>query len=99
MKEKLITLREVSEGLGILEKEVIDLAHKKKIPSYLIGGEFLRFPKEEISQLRAKIQKEYNVLVQSPSIREKVSTFLYFNDFYILSFLVIAALLGIIVFT
>ncbi|MBN2120156.1 MAG: helix-turn-helix domain-containing protein [Candidatus Omnitrophica bacterium] len=99
MAEKLITIREASEILGILEKDVIDLAKKKRIPSYLIGGEFLRFPREDIHQLKEKIQKEFNVLTTTVSFGEKVYNLFHFNDFYIISFLAIAILLGVILFT
>ncbi len=99
MKEKLITIREVSQILGITEKEVIDLAKRKKIPSYLIGGEFLRFPKEEIFKLKEKIQKEFNISEKTIPFREKLYNFFYFNDFYIISFLIILVLLGVILFT
>lgn len=99
MAEKLITVREASEILGILDKDVIELARKEKLPSYLVGGEFLRFPKDEILKLRDKIQRQYNVLTISPSFRENIYNFFYFKDFYIISFLIIAILLGIILFT
>ena len=98
MGEKLITVREASQLLGILEKDVIELAKKRKIPSYHVGGEFLRFPKEEIYLLKDKIQKEFNVMVEKPSVKENIYNFFYFNDFYIISFLVIAILLGVILF-
>ena len=99
MAGKLITIREASQLLGILEKEVIELAKKRKIPSYLIGGEFLRFPREEILQLKGVIQKEFNVTTTSPTTGEKVYNLFHFNDFYIISFLLIAILIGIILFT
>lgn len=99
MRERLITIREVSQILGISEKEVIELAEKKKIPSYLIGGEFLRFPQEEIIKLKEKIQKELNISERIIPFKERIYNFFYFNDFYIISFLIILVLLGIILFT
>ena len=99
MAEKLITIREASELLGILEKEVIDLAKKRKIPSYLVGGEFLRFPRDEILGLKTGIQKEYNVMTTKVTASERIYNLFHFNDFYIISFLVIAILVGIILFT
>ncbi len=99
MKEKLITVRESSQILGILEKDVIDLAKKGKIPSYYVGREFLRFPKEDILNLKEHIQADFNVLSEQPTFRERLYEFFYFNDFYIISFLIIAALLGLIIFT
>lgn len=97
MKEKLITVRETSQILGVSEKDVIELAKKGKVPSYFVGKEFLRFPKEEIVKLKDKIQEEFDVFSEWPSFTEKIYDFFYFNDFYILSFLVVGILLGIIV--
>ena len=99
MKEKLITIRETAQILGLTEKEVIDLAKKKKIPSYLIGGEFLRFSQEEIVKHKDRIQREYNIQERKIPFKEKLYNFFYFNDFYIISFLIILVLLGIILFT
>ena len=99
IKEKLITVREASQMLGILEKDVIDLAKKGKIPSYYVGREFLRFPREDILSIKDKIQADFNVLSKQPALRERLYDFFYFNDFYIVSFLIIAILLGMIVLT
>ena len=99
MSEKLFTVREASEVLGIIEKEVIELAKKGKIPSYRLGGEFLRFPKEDIFNLKTRIKKEFNLSDDTAGFREKTYNFFYFNDFYIISFLVIAVLLGVILLT
>ena len=99
MAEKLITIREASQVLGILEKEVIELAKKRKIPSYLLGGEFLRFSRDEILRLKNTIHKEFNVATTSVSAGEKIYNLFHFNDFYIISSLIIAILVGIILFT
>lgn len=99
MAEKLITVREVSQILGILERDVIELARKKAIPSYHVGGEFLRFPRDEVHHLKDKIQKQFNILSETPPLRENIYNFFYFNDFFIISFLIAAILLGVIIFT
>jgi len=97
-EEKLLTVRDVSIILGISEKEVVDLAESGKIPAYKVGGVYLRFKKEQVQDFRksthpvshkAKISKKYPV-------RDKISDFFYFNDFYILSILIIILLLTII---
>lgn len=91
MRERLLTTREVSQLLGISEKEVIDLANQGEIPAYRVGGEFLRFRREEILKIRTKFKK-----VSSYSWREKISDFFYFNDFYIISLVLISLLLWVI---
>ena len=97
MKEKLITIREVSEILGISEKEIIDLAKKDLLPHYWVGGEFLRFRKDEILKHKKDIQKKFNIKRYKVPLKEKIIDFLYFNDFYILSGILIAVLIWLII--
>ncbi|MCM8774196.1 MAG: helix-turn-helix domain-containing protein [Candidatus Omnitrophica bacterium] len=96
MKEKLLTTREVSQILGISEKEIIDLANANKIPHFKVANEFLRFKKEDILRIKKDIQKKFNVRRDRISWEEKIREFLYFNDFYIISALIILILLYII---
>ena len=91
MADKLLTVREASLVLGLTEKEIIDLVEAGKIPAYKIAGEFLRFRVDQIHQLKSKFkptgkQKQY-------SSRENLIDFFYYNDFYILSVIVIAFIL------
>jgi excisionase family DNA binding protein len=98
MKEKLITVRETSQILNMSEKEIIELAKKGKIPSYFVGKEFLRFPSLEIENLKDKIQDEFNVLLEKPTPSEQIQDFFYFNDFYIVSFIIVGFLVSVIIF-
>ena len=93
MKEKLLTTREVSRILGISEKDVIYLTEAGKIPHFKIAGEFLRFNKDSIINLKKEIQRKFNIHNESASIIDRLRDFFYFNDFYIVSFLVIVVLL------
>jgi len=52
IKEKLVTTREASNLLGISEKEIIELAHTNLIPHFKLGGEFLRFKKEDLIKIK-----------------------------------------------
>jgi len=99
-EEKLLTVRDVAAILGISEKEVLDLSENGSIPAYKVGGVYLRFRSDQIEAFRrsfkaaggssrSKITGEY-------SLREKISDFFYFNDFYILSALLILLILLII---
>ncbi len=96
LEKKLLTTREVSQILGILEKEVIELAQEGKLPYYKVAGEFLRFKKEDILKVKKGIQRKFKVEQRYPSWREKVSDFFYFNDFYIISGVIIVILLWFI---
>lgn len=97
-EEKLLTIREVAQMLGISEKEVIELSESGKIPAYKIGGVYLRFKREQVEGLK----RSYNPLSAKASVSEKISfkdkisDFFYFNDFYIVSALIIIFILFLI---
>jgi len=96
--EKLLTIRDVSVILGISEKEVMNLAESGAIPAYKVGGVYLRFKREQIDQFK-QAHRQYlskGKAAESYSAGEKLSDFLYFNDFYILSALIIIFILAII---
>jgi len=93
MKEKLLTTREVSHILGLTEQEVIDLANTNLLPSFKVAGEFLRFRKEEIFKVKETIKHKYNLPEKKHRLKDTLREFLYFNDFYIVSALVIVVLL------
>lgn len=96
MKERLFTTREVSHTLGISEKDVIDLANKNIIPHFKVAGEFLRFKKEDILKVKPAIKKKYNIPEKKDRSLEQVKEFIYFNDFYLVSAVIIVVLLWVI---
>jgi excisionase family DNA binding protein len=97
--EKLLTIREVALVLGIGEKEVIELAEKGIIPAYKVAGVYLRFKKEQVEGLKDKLKDKlvafgYNLENKNNyTFWERVNDFFYFNDFYILSFLILLLML------
>lgn len=118
MPEKLLTIREVAEHLGVSEDEVKRLVDIGEIPAYRIGGTFLRFRKEQLDAIRSEIssieeaepeharpapvsevKEAYASTDYDYTAAEKVRDFFYFNDFYILSFIIITVLLYIILRT
>lgn len=129
MPEKLLTIREVADYLGVSEEEVKRLVDIGEIPAYKIGGTFLRFRKEQIDAVKLEIsaiekkpedsakfvldskgkvthpytdleretkRKEPVTRQYDYSLTERVKDFLYFNDYYILSFIMTLILLYII---
>jgi excisionase family DNA binding protein len=106
-----LTVREVSLILGISEKEVIDLAESGAIPAYKVGGVYLRFKREQIEEFKKSFRRTLSDKnITSPtrslasrdfmshkySFKDMVSDFFYFNDFYILSILLILLMLILI---
>ncbi len=96
MKEKLLTTREVSQVLGLSEKEVIELANANLLPHFKIEGSFLRFKQSDILRLKEEIKHKYNLPEKKISFSERLKEFFYFNDFYIASTLIIALFLWLI---
>lgn len=100
-EEKLLTIRDVSLILGVSEKEVIGLAESGAIPAYKIGGVYLRFKREQIegfkkSFLAAKQyhgKKPLHPPLQKYAFSDRVKDFIYFNDFYIVSGILILLIL------
>ena len=97
-EEKLLTVREVSLVLNISEKEVMDLAQGGAIPAYKVGGVFVRFKKEQVYEYQKKFHPSSlrKDSAKKSSLGDKLSDFLYFNDFYILSGVLIVLLFVII---
>ena len=96
MEEHLLNIREAAAYLGIGERSLKELADKGRIPAYKIGGTFLRFKKSQLEVLKADFAARAQ---RKPPLREAAPVqagtldgfkdFLYFNDFYILSVIVI----------
>lgn len=94
---KLLTTREVSQELGLLEKEVIQLAQENKIPHFRIAGEFFRFKKEDILRVKPKVKRKYGIRENKRQFKNKAREFIYFNDFYIGSAIIVLVLLWLII--
>ncbi len=97
-EKKLLTVREVSHMLDVNEKEVVELAESGVLPAYKIGGIYLRFKKEQVLEFKKATtsQSKKPSAVQPYTFEERVSDFLYFNDFYILTGVAVFVLLVII---
>jgi excisionase family DNA binding protein len=97
-QEKLLTIRDVSLFLGITEKEVIELAESGQIPAYKVGGVYLRFKREQVEDFKRRSGRFFKAKSSASgySLKERFSDFIYFNDFYILSGLIILLMLVII---
>ena len=55
MPEKLLTLEELSSYLGISEAKILALMDEGVLSAYKIGGEFLRFRKEQVDAVYSEI--------------------------------------------
>lgn len=98
VEEKLLTVREVALFLGMTEKEVIDYAESGLIPAYKVGGVYLRFKRNEIEEFKRRNNVHLKKIdsAEVETFSEKLKDFFYFNDFYIISFILIGLILLII---
>lgn len=96
MREKLLSTREVSHVLGVSEKDVIELANSRLIPHFKVAGEFLRFKREDVLKVMPAIKKRYNIPEKKHRLVEGIREFFYFNDFYIVTAVIIITLLWVI---
>ncbi len=93
-QEKLLTVREVASILGISEKEVINLSESGAIPAYKIGGVYVRFKRQQIEEFKKANQKDYHKPQnQVYPFKDRLADFFYFNDFYILSAILVIVIL------
>jgi len=92
MREKLLTIREAAHYLGISEKQIIELSEQGLIPAYKIGGAYLRFKKVQLELVKDKLGSTKESQELQYSFIERANDFLYYNDFYILSVLIISFL-------
>ncbi|HOW36289.1 MAG TPA: helix-turn-helix domain-containing protein [Candidatus Omnitrophota bacterium] len=96
MSDQFISVREAAQTLGVTEKKIMDLIDEGKLHAYKIAGQFLRLKKSEVldTQDGGTVATEFN---HYPYTRaERIKDFFYFNDFYILSLVIILALLYVI---
>lgn len=94
-QNKLLTIREAAEELGLSEQEIIDLSEEGKILAYKIGGVYLRFKPEHVQEAKQRISRSVQAKTKT-SLAERLQDFFYFNDFYILATLIIILMLIII---
>jgi len=98
VEDKLLTIRDAALILSISEQVVIDLAESGELPAYKVGGVYLRFKREQLEEFKKthKGLSDTQIPSQNHSFKERLSDFLYFYDFYILTVLIIILMLVII---
>lgn len=97
--EKLWTTAEVARYLAINEADVERLVQEGKLTCYKLGGKFVRFRPDQVKGVKPAVTpRAPEMLAAAPRIpvwQTRLREFLYFYDFYILSF---ALLAGVIIY-
>ena len=91
--EKLLTLQEAARRLSLPADDVEVMIREGRLPSFRLAGNLLRLKLQDVETLRLKRQRSRP---GSPRLLERISDFFYFNDFYLLVFLILLTLLAII---
>ena len=96
MEDQFISVRETAQIMEISEKKVMDLITDGKLQAYRIADKFLRLKKNEVIELRnsLEVKREAEEYPYSPA--ERIKDFFYYNDFYLVSCVIISVLLFII---
>ena len=91
--EKLLTLEEAVRRLGLPAEGIEELILQGKLPSFRLAGNLLRFRLRDVETLRLDRQKRR---LRRPSPLERIYDFFYFNNFYLIAFLILLTLVAII---
>lgn len=91
-----ISVRETAQLLGISERKVMDMIDANELQAYKIANQFLRLKRSEVMALQRTGSIE-NETIQFPyTVNEKVKDFFYYNDFYLISGIIIIFLVYIV---
>ena len=93
--EKLWTTTEVARFLGVPEDEVARFVKDGRLTGYKLAGQFLRFKPDQVQTLKGRVKAPARgaSVPALPAVTwsERVRNFVYFYDFYLLSFLLLTA--------
>ncbi len=89
--DNMLTVEEVKNFLGVEQADIEKFLKTGKLHAYKIGGTYLRFRKEEVLTLRSELfpKKKGGAKV---SFFSRIADFWRFNNFYIISLLIVIGL-------
>jgi excisionase family DNA binding protein len=91
----MLTLEEVKNFLEVSQEDLEKHLQTGKLRAYKIGGTYIRFRKEEVLNLRSEYFPKKSK-TSSPSFGSRISDFWQFNNFYIISILIVIGLIVVI---
>lgn len=94
--DNLLSVEEVRNFLEVKEEELQKWVQKGKLQAYKIGGTYLRFRKEDVLALHQELHPSKKANFSIPFFA-RIGDFWKFNNFYILSLLLIGVLLFIVI--
>jgi excisionase family DNA binding protein len=88
----MLTLDEVKNFLGVEQQVIEKFIQDEVLHAYKIGGVYIRFRKEEVLGLKYDVLLKKKKGGAAGSFVQRLWDFWRFNNFYIVSVLIIAAL-------
>ena len=88
----MLTLDEVKNFLEVEQQVVEKFIQDGVLHAYKIGGVYIRFRKEEVLSLKYDVLLKKKKTAGPGSFGQRLWNFWRFNNFYIISILIIAAL-------
>lgn len=89
--EKLVTLEEAARRLGVPADDVEAMIREGKLASFRLGGNLLRLRVQDVEAARRRAPR-----ASGGRLLDRVRDFFYFNDFYLIAFLIFLTLLAVI---
>jgi hypothetical protein len=88
----MLTLDEVKNFLEVEQKVIEKFIQDEVLHAYKIGGVYIRFRKEDVLGLKYDVLLKKKKKGASGSVGQRLWDFWLFNNFYIISVLIIVAL-------
>jgi hypothetical protein len=89
----MLTLDEVKNFLEVEQQVIEQFIRDEVLHAYKIGGVYIRFRKEEVLAIKYDVLLKKKKGGTSGSFGQRLWDFWRFNNFYIISFMIIAVLL------
>ena len=93
MMKKFLTPKEAADYLRITERDLEEIVDKKGLSSYKIGGVYTRFSIDDLDDYLRKVHDMGVETDNTSAIADRIKDFFYFNNFYILSGIVVIIIL------
>ena len=94
--DNLLSHEEVKRYLEVEDGQLDHLIRLGKLHAYKIGGSYLRFRKDEVLTVRQELHSGKKTALSIPWF-SKILDFWRFNNFYIISLLLIAVLFFVVI--
>ena len=91
-----ISVRETAQLLGISERKVMDMIDANELQAYKLANQFLRLKRAEVLVLQRSGSIKNETTEFPYTLTERIKDYFYFNDFYLVSGIIIIILVYIV---